>query len=64
MLRLQGKVLEVFLLQFVVIGWFGWFSQLAIAGLGRGLDVVSDSLQCDTYLPRRARDCVRLMDLE
>ncbi len=37
MLRLQGKVLEVFSLQFVVMGWFGWVSQLAIAGLGKGV---------------------------
>ncbi len=37
MLRLQGKVLEVFSLQFVVMGWLGWVSQLAIAGLGKGV---------------------------
>ncbi len=37
MLRLQGKVLEVFSMQFVLMGWFGWVSELAIAGLGKGV---------------------------
>jgi hypothetical protein len=53
MLRLQGKVLEVFSLQFVVMSWFGWVSQLAIAGWERGAEVFPDTVQCDTYLPRR-----------